>query len=256
MRFGSPGANSKSPSESRDQSPTKKKMNFLKEMKRHGIMKALNDISKFNEFFENSPTRKEDSLDPGETIKSDLSVRHETKKDTLIDPKKGDESELRFVFPFQRRARSLSPSKPSLINSIGNTSINNSGTFQPVVADPNFIIGGMSSGFGKEMLYSPRLSHPVQEKYAIVDEEMIAKGREVEEWLMGSGGSFTAATTGGSESMQGRSKEELGVSGTGPGEGKDDEEAEEEQQKTLEEWMYKTVVRPRQSKCGAEIEEE
>ena len=124
VRFGSPGANSKSPSESRDQSPSIKKMNFLKEMKRHGIMKALNDINKFNEFFETSPTRKEESIDASETLKSDLSVRHDTKKETLIDSKQVEESELSFVFPFQRRARSLSPSKPSLINSIGNTSIN------------------------------------------------------------------------------------------------------------------------------------
>ena len=87
VRFGSPGANSKSPSESRDQSPSIKKMNFLKEMKRHGIMKALNDINKFNEFFENSPTRKEESIDTSETLKSDLSVRHDTKKETLIDSK-------------------------------------------------------------------------------------------------------------------------------------------------------------------------
>ena len=87
VRFGSPGANSKSPSESRDQSPSIKKMNFLKEMKRHGIMKALNDINKFNEFFENSPTRKEESIDASETLKSDLSVRHDTKKETLIDSK-------------------------------------------------------------------------------------------------------------------------------------------------------------------------
>ena len=126
-----------------------------------------------------------------------------------------------------------------------------------MVANPNFIIGGMATGACKEMLYSPRLSHPVHDNCGIVDEEMIAKGREVEEWLMGSGGSFTAATTGGSESMQGRSKEDLCGSGSGAAASKaEEEEGEEEQQKTLEEWMYKTVVRSRQSKCAAALEEE
>lgn len=43
-------------------SPTnnsKKNINFLKDMKKHGIMEAINDISKFTEFFEHnsSPTR-------------------------------------------------------------------------------------------------------------------------------------------------------------------------------------------------------
>ena len=83
----------------------------------------------------------------------------------------------------------------------------------------------------------------------IVDEDMIAKGREVEEWLMGSGGSFTAATTNGSESLQARSKEELGVSGAAAPFDKIKEQPEEEEQKTLDEWMFKTVVRPSQQKC-------
>ena len=106
-------------------------MNFLREMKRHGFMKALNEINKFNEMIENSPTRKEDSLDPsqGDSLK-DVSTQEECKKG-------GEDSEVSFVFPFQRRARSLSPPKPSLVNSTGKNSLtslntikhNNSGTF-------------------------------------------------------------------------------------------------------------------------------
>ena len=87
----------------------------------------------------------------------------------------------------------------------------------------------------------------MQEGNGIVDEDMIAKGREVEEWLMGSGGSFTAATTNGSESLQARSKDEVGGSGAAAPFDKIKEHPEEEE-KTLEDWMFKTVVRPSQPK--------
>ena len=92
-------------------------MNFLKEMKRHGFMKALNEINKFNEMIEYSPSRKEDSLDPSRSDSlKDVSTQEERKRGA-------DDSEASFVFPFQRRARSFSPPKPSLVNSNGKNSL-------------------------------------------------------------------------------------------------------------------------------------
>jgi hypothetical protein len=53
-RFGSPGHVNQQSAELL--SPTKKKTLFMKDMKRHGILREFNDI---NKFFENSPPPEE-----------------------------------------------------------------------------------------------------------------------------------------------------------------------------------------------------
>jgi hypothetical protein len=39
---------------------SKHKINFVKDMKKHGIMQAINEIKKFNDFFDTSPQRSDD----------------------------------------------------------------------------------------------------------------------------------------------------------------------------------------------------
>ena len=90
-RFGSPG-HSGLPSDS-VVSPAKKKKLFMKDMKRHGILWAVNEVNKFTEFFEiGSPPREPENKD-----------LEETKEDVEFNES--------AVFPFQRWARSHSPPK-------------------------------------------------------------------------------------------------------------------------------------------------
>ena len=61
-RFGSPGqSNSNNESMNQSTNPVKGK-NFIKDMKKHGIFKAFNDINKFSEFFQNSSSINQETL--------------------------------------------------------------------------------------------------------------------------------------------------------------------------------------------------
>ena len=62
-RFGSPSQNLLNLKANRAQIPNKGGVNFMKDMKKHGILKAFNDINKFTEFFENSPSGNQSMLD-------------------------------------------------------------------------------------------------------------------------------------------------------------------------------------------------
>ena len=55
-RFGSPGQTNQNESLVMQNNSKKNDKSFMKDMKKHGILKAFNDINKFTEFFQNSPS--------------------------------------------------------------------------------------------------------------------------------------------------------------------------------------------------------
>jgi hypothetical protein len=62
-RFGSPGQSNQNSQTQQPQKEPSNDKNFMKDRTKHGILKAFNDINKFSEFFENSPTCNQDSIE-------------------------------------------------------------------------------------------------------------------------------------------------------------------------------------------------
>lgn len=75
-----------------------------------------------------------------------------------------------------------------------NTKKNSSNKSKPVVANPNFLIGSYHLLHKKEKLQSYINDNSWKEIYGT--DEHILQGKEVEEWLMGSGNSIPEGTTG------------------------------------------------------------
>lgn len=235
-RFGSPGQNVNLSYKETANAHRKGDKNFMKDMKKHGILKAFNDINKFTEFFQSSPTSgQEDLWDNSLSYKHwssqvfeneyqstsmrdiiDSAPDKNTKSTYLLEELQKEEEKtknlksFKWIFPFQRRARSHSPPKNSVIsNKIIETMNNNSpdGALndkdakikqkqrqnKPVIASANFIIGSYHLLNKREKLESV-----INEQYHGEGEhnEKILQGKEVEEWLMGSGLSIPDATTG------------------------------------------------------------
>jgi hypothetical protein len=234
-RFGSPGQ--VNPDVVDNQKPVKKgDKNFMKDMKKHGILKAFNDINKFTEFFQNSPSSHQETIKGNGTnckhfSSGNIEYDHQnssiqevadaakdknTKSTYILEEMEKEEKEenktlksFKFIFPFQRRARSHSPPKNSVISnkiietmnnnspegilaqsSIHNDSeANNKGKGKAVIANPNFLIGSYHLLNKKE-----NLSSYINASYG--EEEPMLQGKEVEEWLMGSGMSIPDVTTG------------------------------------------------------------
>ena len=162
----------------------------MKAMIKHGILKEVNDI---NKFFEGSPSRdhlesKETSNDP--TCSANQSMANTSQTDSCAE-----------IFPFQWWARSYSPPKLLEMNNIIKQWMleNKESTFRlpfkdkaeqqkylekwAVIASANFLMGA------PEMM---------------MKEDELFKGKEVEEWLLGSGEQVTQAYTGFEESEIGR----------------------------------------------------
>lgn len=234
-RFGSPGQ--VNPDVVDNQRPAKREAkNFMKDMKKHGILKAFNDINKFTEFFQSSPSWKQEVIE-GHGINwkhfSSWNLEYDNEKSSIqeianaandkntkstyiLEEMEKEEKEpnktlksFKFIFPFQRRARSHSPPKNSVISNkiietmnnnspdgiLAQSSIrndneaNNKGKGKAVIANPNFLIGSYHLLNKKENLNSL-----INASYT--EEEPMLQGKEVEEWLMGSGMSIPDATTG------------------------------------------------------------
>ena len=248
VRFGSPGQSNPSSSNSGQFERKKEDKSFIKDMKKYGILKAFNDINKFTEFFQNSPNSNQEiqnqinenhkhwssgnlewenhSSSMQEIVEAAAQEKN-TKSTYLLEEMENEEKNqnsnlknFKFIFPFQRRARSHSPPKNSVItNKIIETMNNNSpegvlgqnannangdnskkqGTKnKPVVANPNFLIGSYHLLNKKEKLQSYINDNSWKEVYG--NDEHILQGKEVEEWLMGSGNSIPEGTTGWTDS--------------------------------------------------------
>ena len=140
-RFGSPGISLNS---TKKHDSEHKGGVFIGEMKKHGIIEALNDINKFSEFFETAPNKVEDEgaqsqINPENIGSLNYVVQEDNKKlscsmietcdqnklmtQKLDDHKNGHQQDGHnfknvpsFLFPFQRRARSNSPPSEEKIN--------------------------------------------------------------------------------------------------------------------------------------------
>lgn len=156
-RFGSPGqTNSSSTTKDHGEQQIKKDKNFIKDMKKHGILKAFNDINKFTEFFQNSPSINQETLEDNTTSYNnystgnldydsksasmqnivDTSNSKNTKSSYILEEMANEQVEevqgpqkqlksFKFIFPFQRRARSHSPPKNAVITNKIITALNN-----------------------------------------------------------------------------------------------------------------------------------
>lgn len=243
VRFGSPGQSNPGSSNSAQIEKKSEDKSFIKDMKKYGILKAFNDINKFTEFFQNSPISNQDTkIQINDNNKhwssgnlewenhsssmqeiADAAQEKNTKSTYLLEEmqneeknKNGNLKSFKFIFPFQRRARSHSPPKNSVITNkiietmnnnspdgvLGQSAINvsgentkkNSNKNKPVVANPNFLIGSYHLLNKKEKLQSYINDQNWKETYGT--DEHILQGKEVEEWLMGSGNSLPEGTTG------------------------------------------------------------
>lgn len=239
-RFGSPGQANPESAIPHHRSKRIDDKWFIKDMKKHGILKAFNDINKFTEFFQNSPSANQEMPSAASIVQkhsssgnleydyhsssmqniADAAQDKNTKSTYILEEMENEEKttktlkSFKFIFPFQRRARSHSPPKNSVItNKIIETMNNNSpdgvlGQGQPqkqgeqvskqknkaVVANPNFLIGSYHLLNKREKLQAYIDEGGNREIYG--DEDHILQGKEVEEWLMGSGLSIPDATTG------------------------------------------------------------
>jgi len=235
-RFGSPGQNNSITITESDRHKNPK--SFMKDMKKHGILKAFNDINKFTEFFQNSSSINQDSIEANskshnhcssgnlECENHDSSIQNiaesaqskNTKSTYILEEMKNEKKHkqnngnqkvlksFKFMFPFQRRARSHSPPKNDVITNKIISTLNNQSPDgilaqssihkenekgevknKAIVPNPNFLIGS----------YHLLNKKDKPESYISKDnEEHIFQGKEVEEWLMGSGLSIPEGTTG------------------------------------------------------------
>ena len=180
-RFGSPSQSIMNMKNAKTRGRKKEDKTFMYDMKKHGILKAFNDINKFSEFFEQTPSENQSSVEansmiqkhshsqildseyPDNSLRKEVEVKQEknTKSTFILEEMQKEETKniksFKCIFPFQRRARSHSPPKNSVIsNKIIETMNNNSpdGVLnskerkqeklrknKPVIANANFIIG-------------------------------------------------------------------------------------------------------------------
>lgn len=157
----------------------------MKDMKKHGILRAFNDINKFSEYFEHSPSPTRDLVE----IASPPPPTQEQ-----LRQMEGSQSADAGVFPFQRRARSHSPIKESIERQMKLKAQDNDITSperkkQAVIANANFFIGAPESALTGE-------STNCRDKRIESEDDDLVKGKEVEEWLMGSGDAVTQEDTG------------------------------------------------------------
>lgn len=154
-RFGSPGQSNLETSQVNPKCSRRGDKSFIKDMKKYGILKAFNDINKFTEFFQNSPSGNQELSEKSKEnskhcISGNLECEYHsssmqeiaesaqdknTKSTYLLEELQKEEASaqtknlkcFKFIFPFQRRARSHSPPKNSVItNKIIETMNNNS----------------------------------------------------------------------------------------------------------------------------------
>jgi len=292
-RFGSPGQSNNGPSSTNPFFVRKKDKTFMKDMKKHGILKAFNDINKFTEFFQNSPSCHQESLEGnGMSYKhfsstnldsenqnssmldiSNAANNKNTKSSYLLDEMEKEDKQtneatknlksIRWIFPFQRRARSHSPPKNSVISNkiiesmnynspdsiLDQSSIhkdsentNEKGKNKAVVANPNFLIGSYH-------LLNKRNNLNSYITEASCEEEPMLQCKEVEEWLMGSGLSIPG-TTGCTDNSDGSKNFSANLSGflsTFKQKKVQKEQLESPRKKSvdewgeLEEWMFDSV---------------
>lgn len=139
-RFGSPGQNDSSCYGEVHKVNKKDDISFMKDMKKHGILKAFNDMNKLTEFFQSSPKNEEDILGgnsisykhaSSQIIENDYQTSSiqeianaandkNTKSTYLLEEMDKEETtknlkSFKCIFPFQRRARSHSPPKNAVI---------------------------------------------------------------------------------------------------------------------------------------------
>lgn len=195
IRFGSPGVF--------NQMKEKKGEYFIGDMKKYGIITALNEMNNFKEFFESQPSKsvsrqqQPPSKEPGCAARSSVEMKPQS-RDEKRDESKEEKSP--FMFPFQRRARSYSPPSIEQINNkIAETIINNTKAknerscsnsleghknSSAVVANTSFMIGGFESTKKRKFGDTSR-------RQGCKKEEIVIKSREVEEWLFNNEMSFS-----------------------------------------------------------------
>lgn len=233
QRFGSPGYSN---AQSQDAlSPSKKKDTFIKDMKKHGILRAFNDINKFSEYFEHSPSPTRDLVE----IASPPPPTQEQ-----LRQMEGSQSADAGVFPFQRRARSHSPIKESIERQMKLKAQDNDITSperkkQAVIANANFFIGAPESALTGE-------STNCRDKVKDTEEDLV-KGKEVEEWLMGSGDAVTQEDTGKTSHPDMELTKQLSGSITGMlnshfrEEDRDDSYAQKQEESKEDDWMFQQI---------------
>jgi hypothetical protein len=221
-RFGSPGVFNQQDRKFKEKNTG---MKFIGDLKKHGIYDEFNEINKLSEFFEALPNNKSGDIKL-DTIKAHEKSRssnqlNETKStqmmtssafiDTIDDntmestnmedhkarfenQEKG--KKLHFIFPFQRRATSHSPSSEDQIHNKIAEAINNNTRHSnerswslsqdnnvsiyknssPVVANTSFIIGGAD-------LYKSKKLGERRKGIITKEEKKMLEGKEVEDWL-------------------------------------------------------------------------
>lgn len=115
-------------------------ISFMKDMKKHGILKAFNDMNKLTEFFQSSPKGEQETLGGNvlsykhascQNLENDYQTSSiqeiansandkNTKSTYLLEEMEKEEKiknlkSFKCIFPFQRRARSHSPPKNAVI---------------------------------------------------------------------------------------------------------------------------------------------
>lgn len=221
-RFGSPGVFNQKDRTTKEKNTGVK---FIGDLKKHGIYEAFNEINKLSEFFEALPNTKSDDIkddtikahdksesynqftESGSTQMMSSSAFMETKEhNTLGSAKQEDHKtrfekqekgkKLHFLFPFQRRASSHSPTSEEQIHNkiaeaISNNkkhsnerswsksqenNIKNYKNSSPVVANTSFIIGNAD-------LYKSKKLGERRKGIITKEEKKMMEGKEVEDWL-------------------------------------------------------------------------
>ena len=215
-RFGSPGLFNKQKKESEEPNSGIK---FMGEMKKHGIISALDDMNKFSEFFEKKPSSKERELQEPDSQKEKKSgslqkftesqstqmassnefinskykhimksekVEHHKARFGSVDKDK----ESQFLFPFQRRARSHSPPSENQIKGKIVETINHirekerSWSKSAENNKPIPVVANTSFMIGGVDLGRSKKKPGQKTKYILNPEEKrMMETKEVEEWL-------------------------------------------------------------------------
>lgn len=198
---------------------------FIGDLKKHGIYEEFNEINKLTEFFEALPNTKSDDIkettikeheksksfnqftESQSTQMMSSSAFMDTKDNNTLGITKQEEhkarfenqekvKKLHFMFPFQRRASSHSPSLEDQIHNkiaeaISNNkkhsnerswsksqenNIKNYKNSTPVVANTSFIIGSAD-------LYKSKKLGERRKGIITKEEKKMMEGKEVEDWL-------------------------------------------------------------------------
>lgn len=98
----------------------KQNINFVQDMKRHGITKDIESVRAMRLYLENSPVQSENNSvadisiqnSPHDLLHKGPTINIVNQAPRLnIEVEQDKKAESSYVFPFQRRARSLSPPK-------------------------------------------------------------------------------------------------------------------------------------------------